>query len=332
MPRSDTFVSVVAPLRDDGDIVDAFVRDAAAVLEQSYTNYEIVLVDDGSGDDTAARVDELLKALKCVRYIRLSRHFGTETAIACGLDSVIGDYAVVLAPDGDPPELIPELVERARSGNVAYGVRSDRSGEPLWARAGAAVFYAVANRFLDLPLPKNSSHFLVMSRQVVNGLTRMKDKYRHLRVLNVQVGYASEGVPYAPRWRRSQRRHRGLSESVGLAISMVVGHSTRPLRLLSALGLAASSLNLLYMVYVVGIYLFKDQVAEGWTTMSLQMSFMFFLLFLIAAALSEYVGRILEESRDRPLYHVREERNSNVLVADATRRNVVRESSAGGSR
>jgi dolichol-phosphate mannosyltransferase len=324
MSKVDTFVSVVAPLFNAGALVADFAREAVAVLSATYTNYELVLVDDGSTDDTAQRAREVLAQQPCVRYLRLSRHFGMEIAITSGLDQVIGDFVVIMRPECDPPELIPQMVERARLGSgMVVGVRQDRSGEPLWYRAGARLFYALARPVLPAEMPRNGTDFRVLSRQVVNAVTRLKDKYRALRLLSLYVGFAHERFPYQPRWRGPPRSRR-FGEALALAVGMVVTSSAHPLRLLAGLGLLASGLNLLYMLYVVAIFFFKDQVAEGWTTLSLQASGMFFLVFLILTALCEYVGRILEESRDRPLYYVVEEKNSNVLIADAERRNVSR--------
>lgn len=325
MATVDCFVSVVAPLSNSGAFITAYVDEVMAVLQAHYTNYELVLVDDGSLDDTAEKVQACLSRHPCIRYIRLSRRFGTEIAIASGLDSVIGDYAVVMLPESDPPVLIPELVARAREGaGVVFGVRKDRRGDPLWLKLGALFFYWLGRRIFAWTLPRNSTDFRVLSRQAVNAMTRIKDRYRYLRLLSFHVGYSSQSFVYTPEWRGG-RRHRGFRESVGLAIGMTVSHSTHPLRWMTWLGLGASLLNLAYMAYAVGVFLLKPHVAEGWTTMSLQVSGMFFLMFLLLTVLCEYIGRLVEESADRPLYHVLEERNSNVLVAER-RMNIVTES------
>jgi dolichol-phosphate mannosyltransferase len=189
------------------------------------------------------------------------------------------------------------------------------------------MFWRFARRALQVEIPEASTPFQVLSRRAVNAVTRFKDHWRQLRLHSSLVG-ESLGFEFEPIQRRPAVRRRGFLDSVLLAVDIAVGSSIRPLRFVSALGLAASALNLLYVVYVVVTYLFKAHVQEGWTTTSLQLSGMFFLLFSILTVLSEYVGRVLDESRDRPLYHVAEERNSNVVVADATRRNVVRESAA----
>ena len=135
---TDCFVSVIAPLRNDGDIIDAFTDEVAAVLETNYRHFEIVLVDDASSDDTVHRAQSLLERHRNLRVIRLSRNFGQEIAISAGLDSVIGDFVVVMLPDSDPPDLIPNIVEQARQGaGVVFGVRRNRAGEPWTLRAGA---------------------------------------------------------------------------------------------------------------------------------------------------------------------------------------------------
>src|SRR5262245_5015932 len=310
MSKVDTFVSVVAPLYNAGAVVLEFAGETVGVLAAAFTNYELVLVDDGSTDDTAVKAREVLGRYPCVRYLRLSRRFGREIAITSGLDQVIGDFVVIMRPECDPPELIPEMVERARHGSgMVIGVRKNRRDEPFWYRAGTALFYALTRPLLPAEMPRNGTDFRVLSRQVVNAITRLKDKYRALRLLSLYVGFAHEQFTYQPRWRGRPRSRRP-GEALSLAVGMVVTSSAHPLRMLAGLGLLASGLNLLYIGYVVAIFFLKKQVAEGWTTLSLQAAGMFFLVFLILTALCEYVGRILEESRDRPLYYVVEEKNS----------------------
>ena len=326
--RSDCFVSVVAPLRDDASIVAAFVEDTVEVLRRHYTNYELVLVDDGSTDDTAQVVARLLPTVECLRFIRLSRSFGEEIAITAGLDAVIGDFVVVMLPNSDPPELIPTLVQRVRAGSgIAFGVRTERTGESALMRAGARFWYWYARRFLRLNLPKNSSQFRALSRQAVNAIVQIRDRYRYLRILSGDVGYAPAGVPYAPMVRNPSRRERSFFERVAVSADIIVANSPHPLRFVTFLGVLASLLNVLYIGYVIAIYLLRHgRVAEGWTTLSLQNAGMFFFVFLILTVMSEYVGHILVEARDRPLYHVLEERDSPVRLANTERRNVVTES------
>lgn len=319
---ADTFVSVLARLHDDQDIVEDFVTELAAVLGRSYESYEIVLVDDGSEDATCERVEELLARTAYLRLVRLSRTFGEEIAITAGLDSVIGDFVVVLTPDTDPPELIPEMVRRARDhGGTVLGIRK-REKESLVFRLGSRLFYWYCNRVLDLQLVRNSAVFRVMDRQAVNAIIQIKDRLRYLRSFTAYVGYTTVEFEYEPISRRGTLRHRGVLESVDLAISIIVANSTHPLRLVSGLGFALGGVNFLYAGWVLATYFLAGRPAEGWASQSLQSSLMLFFLFLILAVLCEYVGRILGEAQGRPLYFVREEKSSSGLVLDAARKNV----------
>ena len=323
--RADCFVSVVAPLLNDAAIVRSFVDEVLAVLRRSYLNYELVLVDDGSHDDTAQVVDALLPTVECVRYLRLSRTFGEEIAISAGLDTAIGDYVVVLLPNTDPPALIPTFVDRVRAnGGIAYGIRTNRVGEHFLIRLGARAWYWYAHRFLHLNLPRNSSQYRSMARQAVNAMVRIRDRNRYLRLLSTDVGYASVGIPYEQIQRNPRRPVRGFLERVNVTLDIIVTNTAHPLRIVTYIGLFASCFNALYVAYVVGIYIARDgRLAEGWATLSLQNSSMFFFTFLILTILSEYIGRILIEMRDRPLYNVMYEAESPVHIASEQRRNIV---------
>lgn len=325
-PVSDCFVSVVAPVLNDGDIIRDFVTEVMAVLQQCFSNYELVLVDDGSSDDSVSCISALLSEQRCIRLLRLSRSFGEETAIAAGLDSVIGDYVVIMLPNSDPPTLIPDMVASARNGSgIVYGIREQAPRDPLLQRLGRRLFYAYVNRVLKLDLPRDSSVFRVLDRRAVNAITQIKDRYRFLRVMSASIGYSYESFVYRQIDRGGKGRKRSLIDAINQAITLIVTNSTHPLRLVSWLGIVAGLFNVLYSVYVVLIYLLKNQVAEGWTTLSLQNSLMFFVIAVILTVICEYLGHLLAESKDRPLYYVLEERNSAVMVADQERRNVVSE-------
>lgn len=327
MKVTNSFVSIVAPLYNDADIVTSFVEDVLSVLSVSFASYELVLVDDGSDDETANVVTELLQVVEHVRLVRLSRPFGQEIAIAAGLDSVIGDYVVVMLPDSDPPQLIPHMVEQSIQGSgIVFGIRKERSAESRLQRSGVHLFYWYCNRVLKLSIPPNTTHFRVLSRQAVNAVTQIKDRMRYLHTLGAYAGYSEQSFYYTPIQRRQQPRTKSLWEAANLAINIIVANSTQPLRMVSALGFMLSVLNVLYMAYIVLIYLMKERVAEGWVTQSMQNAVMFFSLFLILAVLCEYVGRILSETRERPLYYVRNEYNSSALIMPQTHKNVVMDS------
>jgi glycosyltransferase involved in cell wall biosynthesis len=327
MTTSDCFVSVVAPLKDDEKIVTDFLKEVVEILKTNFSSYELIMVDDGSADKTVSLVEEKLKVFECIRLVRLSRHFGEEVAISAGLDSAIGDFIVVMMPNNDPPFDIPEMVSLCRNGTagIVTGVRAYREKEPFWSRIGADLFYWYTKRVLDMNLPKNSTQFRVLSRQAVNAITQVRDQYRYIRLISNFIGYSQIEYTYEQINRSGKKQRRGFWQSINMAADIVIANSAHPLRVVSVLGLIAGLLNLLYITYVVLIFLFKAQVAEGWTTTNFQSALMFFFIFVILTVLSEYVGRILNEARRRPLYYIFDEKNSSVMLADAERRNVVEE-------
>jgi glycosyltransferase involved in cell wall biosynthesis len=325
--KIDRFVSIVATLHNDADIVESYIRDTIPVLRDNYTNYELVLVDDGSRDETVAKVTALLTEYEGIRLLRLSREFGEEVAITAGLDTVIGDFTVVMLPCMDPPDMIPELVRRCMDGiDVVFGVLRIHSSQSWLARQAGNLFFWYCRRLLKLDLPRYSTQFRCLSRQAVNAIIRIKDSYRYLRLFSTFVGYERQQFLYDPLNRGGKYKPRGFFQSVNQAIALIIENSPHPLRFVSWLGLLAATGNLFYVAYVFGVYLFSEDIAKGWTTLSLQSAGQFFLISVILTALCEYTGRMLNRLRDRPLYYLMEERNSSVLLVDKERHNIVEES------
>ena len=271
-------------------------------------------MDDDSSDDTVERVHELLTKHERIRLIRLSRPFGQEVAIAAGLDSVIGDFVVVMLPASDPPSLVPEMIALARGGaETVYGVRQDRKTDPVFIRLGAKIFYWYCNRALKLDLPPNSTHLRVLSRRVVNALVRIKERGRYLRTLGQHVGYLSLAFPYDLIQRRNPPRTKGLFEAFQLALAIVVSNTLTPLRIVTWVGLLLALSNLFYAGYWIGAAILGLATPLG-VAQSVHVGIMFFFLFSILAVSSEYLGRIVEAGQGRPLYYVLDEKRRCCMV------------------
>jgi polyisoprenyl-phosphate glycosyltransferase len=306
---NESLISIVAPLEGDTTAtVVAFIEETVAVLRQLVTHYEIVLVDDGVSAATVAGVRALLERYDFVRFLRLSRHFGEETAIAAGLDVAIGDYVIVMLPNMDPPSLIPEFFERARAdADIVYGVRLHRKSEPLWYRAGARVFYWYINSVVKAGIPNDSTQFRCMSRQVVNAITQIRDPDQYLRLLTSYIGFRKEALPYSPINRTGEPTVRPKREAVNLARALVMDHTTHPLRTVIWIGVAIALFNAVVVAMQGGEV--HDALA-------------FLVLSVMLAFVGEYVGGLSRRMRDRPAYYVREEHTSSVLLREE-RRNVV---------
>jgi polyisoprenyl-phosphate glycosyltransferase len=240
----DCFVSVLAPVSNDSRIIEDFVAEVMAVLQENFANYELVLVDDGSNDDTVMKVTELLKRYQCIRLIRLSRKFGEEIALSAALDSAIGDFVVLMRPNWDPPQLIPEIVQKAREGTgILFGIRNNREGDGMIIRAGAWLFYLYCEKVLKINLPKNSTQFRVLSRQAVNAIMQIKVRHRYLRTLIAHIGFNTGNFIYRPINRSGRTQTRNLLKVVNLGINIIVNASRHPLRAVSWFGVIAGVLN-----------------------------------------------------------------------------------------
>jgi glycosyltransferase involved in cell wall biosynthesis len=324
MAKIELLVSALAVLQDDCEILSAFVENLSAVLDRNYANYEILLVDNGSVDGTHKLVRDLLSRYRCVRYLRLTRPTDDETALMVGLDSAIGDYLVTLHPDFDPPEELVKMIDICRQdGDMVLGV--DRhpvrpSRVYRWLRGA---FVAASRRLLRIDLSFRTTGYRVLSRQAVNALVKVRVRKRYFALVAADVGLAKTNYLYDRISRSGRQPVYRVLRDVRLGLSVLIHNSIALLRFASGLGLLGSFLSLGYNLYAVLIFLFYRNVPQGWTTLSFAMSALFFVTFLILALMGEYLSRLLEESSDRPLYHVRDEESSAVMLSDVSRRNVL---------
>ena len=327
MSRHDLLISVIMPLHEDAAILETVVRETSSVLDANYTHHEIILVADGGDEPTSAAARAVTNQVPGVRLIMLSREFGREMSVLAGLESSIGDYVVVLVPETDPPSLIPAMVEKCRElDGMVMGVDQNGLGGGPVRRVLKRFFHAYMRSMLQTELLPGCTDFCVLGRRMVNALTQFRESYRQLRLLSATVGYRRAAFPYTLLSRTGRKQQKSFIEELHQALEMVVAHSRQPLRIVSWLGWLAGFLNILYTIYVVLVYIFKKDVAPGWTSQSFMQGVMFFCLFSLLSILSEYVGRILEESRGRPLYFVTDELNSPVVESNSDRRNVVKDS------
>ena len=328
---ADTFVSVVIPVRNDAPALEAALQPLVELMQWNYRHFELIIVDDWSTDGSAAVVQKLLDEFSSIRLLRLARSYGRDIAITAGLEASIGDYVVIFRPACDPIEEIPQLVEFLKQSTdcaLAIGLPRQPDREPRSHRLLRRLFQWGVQRITGVRLPKQSPSLLCLTRKAVNSLTRVRQKQRYLSLLCGSLGFRTAEYVYDRLPSLNRLPHRSLGEAIELGLSSLATSSTNPLRLASYAGMFAALLNLAYVGYIIGVNLFKSQVAEGWTTLSFQSSSMFFLLFAIQAIMAEYVGRILQESQDQPLYHICEDVGSRTVSCDPMLRNVLSHSTA----
>lgn len=333
MPKSDIFVSVVALCGpDDAPRLAPFVAEVSAILEEEFSHHEILLIYAGP---YSALVPSLpsLRALPLVRLIHLSRSLDMEAAVLAGLDAAIGDFVVTAQPAFDPPDVFPALVDLCRGGvDVGIGVADPNAGRSVVYRLLRRVFLMLARRTLQLEPICGATLLRGFSRYAVNAITtaRQRQPFFALTLFDIGLGTATFNYELRPT-AGVVRRHSTLA-ALRQGVSIIAKNSSLPLRLVSLLGIFGSFSSVVYSSYAILIYVFKRDVAPGWTTLSLQVSGLFFLLFIMLTLLGEYLGRLLDEVADRPRYHVREEHSSAVPISESFRRNVTYQSVEGGER
>ncbi|PTT58504.1 glycosyltransferase family 2 protein [Stenotrophomonas sp. HMWF003] len=266
----------------------------------------VLYVDDGSSDATWAVMQALADADPCVGVLRLSRNFGKEAALTAGLDFVDSGAVMILDADGqDPPELIPEFVALWRQGyDNVYGTRLARDGESWLKRSTAAAFYRVIGRLSKTPIPADTGDFRLLSPRALQALGQLRERHRFMKGLFGWVGFRRKALPYHRHARLVGQSKFGLWKLWNFALEGITGFSTAPLRVTTYLGLLTASVAFVFAVWVVAkAALYGDRVA-GWPTMMAAILFLGGVQLIALGLIGEYLGRLYDESKQRPLYLV----------------------------
>jgi dolichol-phosphate mannosyltransferase len=320
--NNELLVSVSAVLPRQAQQMEERIEKALQTLSKAYEFYELLLVDNGSPVEVQDRVLELQQRLPNIRLLRLSRCYSREVAIAAALDHCIGDYVVTMDLLTDPAELIPILVTKAAAGFDAVVAECQRRPKRFLEHALSAPVYCLTSRILGFALHPDESYFRVFSRRLVNSIVRIRSRNRYLSCLNGIVGFQQCSVVYHQDNSSPQDSSGRVLKQLLAVTDILVSNSGAPLRLAALLGFIASLANVVYLFYILVVSLIKKHVAEGWITTSLTQTTMFLLIFMILSILSEYVARILDETKEQPLYFVEFEASSTVVSATGDRLNI----------
>ncbi len=304
MDRTLRLLSVVAPLYQEEALVAAFHGRVCAALEG--VPFELILVDDGSTDRTSALLAELAERDERVRVIQLSRNFGHQTALTAGLDHARGDAVVMLDADlQDPPELIPEMLAHWQRGtDVVYAVRRRRDGETRFKLATARWFYRLFSELADVRLEPDSGDFRLLDRAPLDALLSMRERNRFLRGMTVWVGYTQTAVPYEREARRAGETKYTLRRMVTFALDAVSSFSHRPLQLATFVGFVCAALAFVLIPVIVGLRI-AGSYLPGFSTITILVLLLGGIQLMAIGLIGEYVGRIYDEVKGRPLYVVR---------------------------
>jgi len=300
---SNTDLSVVVPCYNEQDVLTETHRRITEACRSLGCAYEIVLVNDGSTDRTWPLMQELSKADEHVVAVNLSRNHGHQLALTAGLSQCGGDRVLIIDADlQDPPELLPDMMKRMDAGaDVVYGQRRDREGESGFKLCTAYAFYRLIDWLSDTPIPRDAGDFRLMSRRAVDALQAMPERHRFIRGMVSWIGYRQEPIEYDRDARYAGTTKYPVRRMFRFALDAITAFSTKPLQLASLGGVIMGLLALLLIVYAF-VSLFMGRTVQGWVSLMAVISVLGSVQLCVLGIIGEYLGRLYEQSKGRPLY------------------------------
>ena len=309
-------ITILIPCFNEENSLDLLYERLRNMTSQlSQYRFQILLVNDGSKDNTLAKMQELHTKDSTVSYLSLSRNFGKENAMLAGLDFAEGDAVILLDADlQDPPELIPQMIEEWEKGyDDVYARRRSRAGETWFKKASAHWYYRILQKFADIDIPSDVGDFRLLDRQAVDALCSLRERQRYTKGLFSWIGYNKKELLFDREPRAAGNSKMNFLKLFGLAVDGITSFSVAPLRLASVLGIIISTIAFVYLIFVIAkTLLFGDPVA-GYPSMISIILFMGGIQLIVLGIIGEYVGRIFYESKRRPDYLVSEYNGNKVF-------------------
>jgi glycosyltransferase involved in cell wall biosynthesis len=300
--------SIIAPIYNEKENLPELHRRVSEVLNSTGESWELILVDDGSTDGSTDSIRELAQKDERVRPVIFARNFGHQVAVTAGLDYSRGDAVIIIDADlQDPPEIILEMAKKWKEGNeVVFAVRAEREGESWFKLWTASLFYRIIYRITDVKIPLDTGDFRLMDRKVVKVMNQMRERHRFLRGMSAWVGFKQVGVEYKRAARVAGETKYPFKKMFRLAINAVTGFSYFPLQVATFFGFMSASLAIIAIPVVAILRLTNTHFFEGQTTTLVAVLFLGGVQLISLGVLGEYIGRLYDEAKGRPLYIVRE--------------------------
>lgn len=300
--------SVVAPVYNESGSLMEFYRRASSVLQSTGESWELILIDDGSQDGSTEIIRQLAQDDEHVRPVIFARNFGHQIAVTAGLDYSRGKAVTIIDSDlQDPPEVILDLIAKWREGyEVVFAVRAEREGETAFKLWTASLFYRLIYKITDVKIPMDTGDFRLMDRRVVDVMNRMREHHRFLRGMSAWVGFKQVGVPYKRMARFAGSTKYPFRKMLKLALTAITGFSYLPLQVATILGFIAAGLSLVAAIVVIIMRAVTGAAFLGQASTLIAVLFLGGVQLISLGILGEYIGRIYDEVKGRPLYIVRE--------------------------
>lgn len=301
-------LSIVVPVYNEQEVIDETFRRLSATFKDYCMDIEYIFINDGSRDNTYFKLREIASSNKEVRVINFARNFGHQIAITAGMDYAKGDAIVIIDADlQDPPEVILEMVDKWVEGyQVVYGKRLQREGETFFKKLTAKVFYRFLDSMTDVKLPVDVGDFRLIDRKVCDAMKCLPERSRYVRGLVSWVGFKQTSVEYHREKRFAGETKYPLKKMLKLAGDGIFSFSYKPLKLATFMGMLVSALSFIYLIIVLVQRIVKNDVASGWASSMAVSLFLNGVMLIVIGIMGEYVGRIYEEVKARPLYVVGE--------------------------
>lgn len=309
MAKRDCDISVVSPVYNEEEVIEVFYARLCEALEGGHIDYEIVFVDDGSHDRSFALLKEIqAKNPRRVKVLQLARNFGHQLAMTAGIRASSGKAVVVTDCDlQDPPEVILKFIDKWREGHdIVYGVRTERKGETFFKKFTAHLFYKFIRAATHIDIPENVGDFYLLDRKIVEILNSMEERHRFMRGIIAWVGFKRSGVDYVREPRYAGKTKYGLWRMIKFSFDAATSFSFMPLRVIALIGFLISLLSFFGIVWAVYIRLFTDATIVGWASIMVAVLFIGGIQLLAIGVIGEYVARIGDDVKRRPLYTVKE--------------------------
>ena len=306
-------ISVIVPMYYEEKVAEECYKRLTACLQKltDYT-YEIIIIDDGSKDKTLEILENIASKDDKVKVISFSRNFGHQAAVTAGLKHVSGDAIIIIDADlQDPPELIPQMIQLWEQGNeIIYAKRKKRKGESPFKLLSAKLFYQILNALSDTEIPKDTGDFRLVDKKVVDTINNMPEHNKFLRGLFSWVGYKQIPFEYEREERFAGKTKYPLRKMLKLASDGIISFSTKPLKLVGLLGFISIIISILILIYALLSYFLKlNQLSAGWTSLMVAITFFAGVQLLSIWIMSEYIGRIYDETKQRPQFIINKKIN-----------------------